>query len=149
MAVWIIIAVLMLAIEMHHMAFFAMFGAAGAVAGAVVAAVWPSQYLLQVVVAVIVAALGVSAGRPFVSRAFAHRSEGAIVHGVHGGLVGAHAMTVDQVATNTAGHVRLLGETWLAVTADDSTISPGTLVQVTDVAGTTLTVQPVPIKENS
>jgi membrane protein implicated in regulation of membrane protease activity len=35
----------------------------------------------------------------------------------------------------------LLGETWLAVTADGSLIPPATAVIVTNVVGTTLTVR--------
>ena len=40
-----------------------------------------------------------------------------------------------------ARHVRLLGETWLAVTSDGSLIPPATAVIVTNVVGTTLTVR--------
>ena len=143
MAVWIIVAVVLVAIELNHLAFFAMFAAAGAAAAAVVAGFAPSAYALQIAVAIVVAGIGVIAVRPYVSRAFAHRSHGVTVHGVHGGLVGAHATTLDVVAGNPNGHIRLLGETWLAVTADGSTIAPGISVQVTEVAGTTLTVTPV------
>ncbi len=147
MAVWIIIAVLLLALEMHHLAFFAVFAAAGALAAAGVAGFYPTAYGAQIATAAVVAVLGVVLVRPYVSRAFARHSEGAIVHGVHGGLVGAQAMTLDEINTNTAGHVYLLGETWLAVTNDGSTIAPGTPVDIAAVTGTTLTVKPVPHKE--
>ena len=50
-------------------------------------------------------------------------------------------MTVDEVKVDASGHVRLLGETWLAVTADGSLIPPSTAVIVTNVVGTTLTVR--------
>lgn len=148
MAVWIIIAVLLVAVEMHHLAFFAVFAAAGAVAAAVVAAFAPSAYGWQVAVASAVAIIGVVAVRPYVSRAFAHRGEGIVVHGVHGGLVGAQAMTIDEVTAHATGHVYLLGESWLAVTTDGITIAPGTAVQIAAVKGTTLTVKTVTIKEN-
>ena len=60
---------------------------------------------------------------------------------MHGGLIGARGMTVDEVKLDASGHVRLLGETWLAVTADGSLIPPSTAVIVTSVVGTTLTVR--------
>ncbi len=48
---------------------------------------------------------------------------------------------MDAVCLDASGHVRLLGETWLAVTADGSSIPPATPVIVTNVVGTTLTVR--------
>lgn len=147
MVVWIIIAVLLVALEMHHLAFFAVFAAAGATAAAIVAGFYPTAYGAQIAVAAGVAILGVVLVRPYVSRAFARRGDGIIVHGVHGGLVGAHAMTIDEVTTNRAGHVYLLGETWLAVTNDGSTIGADTAVKIAAVTGTTLTVEPVANKE--
>jgi membrane protein implicated in regulation of membrane protease activity len=142
-AVWIIIAVLLVALEMHHGAFFAIFAAAGALAAAGVSAVSPKAYGVQIAVATAVAIAGILLVRPYVSRAFGRRSDG-----VHGGLVGAQAMSVDEITTHATGHVYLLGETWLAVTADGSTIAPGTPVKIADVRGTTLTVEPVAHKEN-
>src|SRR6266545_7610352 len=50
--VWIVVCVLLVAVELHHMAFFSMFGAAGAGAAAVVALAVPSAVALQVIVAV-------------------------------------------------------------------------------------------------
>lgn len=148
-AVWIIIAVLFLALELHHMAFFAIFVAAGAAAAAIVAAIAPSQHVLQIAVAIAVATIGVLAVRPYVSRTFARHGSASVVHGVHGGIIGAEVLTIDEIATHTPGHVRLLGENWLAVTKDGSTIAPGVLVHVTEVSGTTLTVKPVTTKEHS
>jgi membrane protein implicated in regulation of membrane protease activity len=139
--VWIVMCVLLVAVELHHMAFFAMFGAAGAAASAVVAAVAPSAVLVQVGVAVGVATAGVVLVRPQMSHAFAHRGPGTAIGGVHGGLVGARGLTIDEVRLDADGHVRLLGENWLAVTADGSLIPPSTPVIVTRVVGTTLTVR--------
>ena len=139
--VWIILCVLLVGVELHHMAFFAMFGAAGAGAAAVVAVVAPSAVVAQVVVAVGVATGGVVFVRPMVSQAFARRGPGTAVRGVHGGLIGARGLTIDEVRLDPSGHVRLLGETWMAVTADGSSIPPSTAVIVTNVVGTTLTVR--------
>jgi membrane protein implicated in regulation of membrane protease activity len=75
------------------------------------------------------------------SQAFARRGPGHAIRGVHGGLIGARGLTIDEVRLDPNGHVRLLGENWLAVTADGSLIPPSTPVIVTNVTGTTLTVR--------
>lgn len=139
--VWIILCVVLVGVELHHMAFFAMFGAAGSAASAAVAVAAPSQVLLQVCVGVGVSTVGVVLVRPQMSQAFARRGPGTTIRGVHGGLVGARGLTIDEVRLDPSGHVRLLGETWLAVTADGSLIPPSTAVIVTSVVGTTLTVR--------
>lgn len=139
--VWIVLCVLLIGVELHHMAFFAMFGAAGSAAAAAVALAAPSAVLPQVGVAVAVSTVGVALVRPHVSQAFARRGPGAEIRGVHGGLIGARGMTIDEVRLDPSGHVRLLGETWLAVTVDGSLLPPSTAVIVTNVVGTTLTVR--------
>jgi len=139
--VWIVLCLLLIGVELHHMAFFAMFGAAGAAAAAVVAVAAPEHVLVQATVAVGVATVGVVFVRPQVSGAFHKRGPGVAVRGVHGGLIGSRGLTVDEVRLDASGHVRLLGETWLAVTADGSLIPPATAVIVTNVVGTTLTVR--------
>lgn len=140
--VWIVIAVLLVAVELHHFAFFAIFGAAGAVAAAVVAVLAPSLVPVQIGVGIAVAGVGVAAGRPFMSRAFARRGPGVRIGGVHGGLIAARGVTLDRVGGDTPGHVRILGENWLAVTGYGDPIPPNTNVIVTNVTGTTLTVRP-------
>ena len=69
--VWIVLCLLLIGVELHHMAFFAMFGAAGSAAAAVVAVAAPSHVLAQACVAVGVATVGVVFVRPQVSQAFA------------------------------------------------------------------------------
>ena len=145
--VWIVLTVALIAVELHHLAFFAMFGAAGSLAAAAVAWVAPSQVVLQIVMAIVVAALGVWLVRPFVSRAFAVRGPGVRIGGVHGGLVAARGVTTDEVGGLVPGHVRLLGENWLAVSWDDEPIPPTTPVIVMGVNGTTLSVRVADFKE--
>ena len=145
--VWVVLVVVLVAFELHHLAFFAMFGAVGAAAAAVVAVIAPEAIVAQILVAVAVAAIGVVAVRPYVSATFSRRGDGAVVHGVHGGLVGARGVTVDEVPFLERGHVRLLGETWLAVAADEKAIAASTPVVVVAVSGTTLTVKSVPERE--
>jgi membrane protein implicated in regulation of membrane protease activity len=141
---WVVIGALLLLLELHHLAFYALFGAVGSLAAAIVAAFAPSAVPLQVGVAVGVAGVGVVAVRPLVSRAFESRHTGHIARGVHGGLVGQDAVTLDEVGdTRLIGHVRLVGERWLATSGSGQPIPPDTKVVVTAVHGTTLTVWPV------
>ena len=141
---WIAVGVVLIAVELHHMAFYALFAALGSFAAAVVASVWPGAVAVQVATAVIVAAAGILLVRGRVSAAFAHRHEGRPVPGVHGGLIGQEVVTLDRVGgLDEVGHVRLAGERWRAVSGADVPIPPGTTVLVTAVRGTTLTVWPV------
>jgi membrane-bound ClpP family serine protease len=67
-----------------------------------------------------------------------------VARGVHGGLVGQEVITVDLVGdAHRAGHVRLAGERWLAVSATGTAIPADTPVLVTAVEGTTLHVLPL------
>jgi membrane protein implicated in regulation of membrane protease activity len=142
---WLVLGILLIAVELTHFAFFALFAAVGAFAAALVAWVLPSAVPLQVLVAIVVAGLGIWLVRPLVSSAFhQRRHDGHTSPGVHGGLVGQEVLTLDDVGdTVRPGHVRLAGERWLAVSGGDDRIPAGTKVIVTAVAGTTLVVWPV------
>jgi membrane protein implicated in regulation of membrane protease activity len=140
---WVALGVGLLLFEMHHMAFYALFGAVGALAAAVIAAFLPDAILLQGLVAVILTVVGVVLARPYVSRVFHNRHGGHVTRGVHGGLVGQEAVTLDEVGDDhSIGHVRLAGERWLAVSGGMN-IPAGTPVLVTALRGTTLIVWPV------
>lgn len=141
---WIAVGVVLIAVELHHMAFYALFAALGCFAAAAVASVSPGSVALQVATAVIVAAAGIVLIRSRVSAAFAHHDQVEHVPGVHGGLIGQEVLTLDRVGgPDQVGHVRLAGERWRAVSGADVAIPPGTTVLVTAVRGTTLTVWPV------
>jgi membrane-bound ClpP family serine protease len=58
--------------------------------------------------------------------------------------VGQEAVTLDEVADERhIGHIRLVGERWLAVSGSGDPIPAGTKVLVTSVRGTTLIVWPI------
>ena len=141
---WIAVGVVLIAVELHNLAFYALFAALGCFAGAAVSAVLPDAIALQVVTAVVVAGLGILLVRGRVSAAFAHHHQVGRARGVHGGLVGQEVLTLDVVGgLDRVGHVRLAGERWRAVSGDDAPIPPGTRVLVTAVQGTTLIVWPI------
>jgi membrane protein implicated in regulation of membrane protease activity len=141
---WLVIGALLLLFELHHLAFYALFGTIGCFAAAVVAIFAPSAVAAQAGVAVAVAVAGVVAVRPRVSRAFVHHHGSHVARGVHGGLTGEEAITLDEVGdSHKVGHVRLAGERWLAVSGGGGAIAAGTTVLVAAVQGTTLVVWPV------
>jgi membrane protein implicated in regulation of membrane protease activity len=139
---WLVVGILLLLFEMHHLAFYALFGALGAFAAALVAGVASGAIALQAGVFIVVSAVGVTAVRPYVSRAFHQHRGGRVARGVHGGLVGEEGFTLDEIGdAHSLGHVRLAGERWLATT-DVGRIAAGRKVLVMDVRGTTLVVYP-------
>jgi membrane protein implicated in regulation of membrane protease activity len=142
---WLVLGLALLWIELHHLAFYALFGGVGSFAAALTAVVAPHAYLVQAAVLVGVTALGVTAIRPLVSDVYERRHPGGLrLRGVHGGLVGQDAVTLDQVASEKeVGHALLAGERWLAISGDGRPIDAGRHVTVTAVVGTTLVVWPI------
>jgi len=141
---WLVLGVILLAFEMRHFAFYALFGAAGCLAACVTALFVPI-IPVQVAVAVVVAGIGIVAVRPMMSERFnAHEDHGRLGRGVAGTLVGEEVLTLDPVGdAHAPGHVRLAGERWLATSGSGTPIPEGAKVLVTAVEGTTLVVWPV------
>ena len=54
---WIAVGVVLIAVELHHLAFYALFAALGCFAGAAVAVAFPDAIAAQVATAVVVAGL--------------------------------------------------------------------------------------------
>jgi membrane protein implicated in regulation of membrane protease activity len=142
---WLILGVILLAVEIHHFAFYSLFAAAGCFAATVVAVFFPSAIPVQVVTAIAVATIGIIAVRPLVSKRFhLHTEHGTLGRGVAGALVGEEVLTLDVVGDiRQVGHVRLAGERWLATSGSGAIIPGGTKVLVTGVEGTTLVVWPL------
>jgi membrane protein implicated in regulation of membrane protease activity len=143
--VWLVLGGVLVAFELHHWAFYAMFGAIGAFAAAVIAVVSPGALGLQCAVAVFVAAVGVLGVRPFMSRITDRRNLGThVVKGVHGGIVGQSCLTLDEVGDDHhPGHALLAGERWLATSGSGLPIPPHSTAVITAIAGTTLVLWPV------
>ena len=143
--VWVLVGLALVAVELHHLAFYAVFAAAGAFVAAAVAALTPAGLPVQVVVAVGVMLAGIAGARPFVSQAYdRRRGHAGVARGVHGGLTGHEVVALDIVGdAHDVGHVQLFGERWLAVAAHGKPIPAGTRAIVTAVTGTTLLVMPL------
>ena len=141
--VWIAAGVVLLAVELHHFAFYALFAGIGCFAGALVALFAPGAIAVQVLAAVLLAVVGIFLVRPLMSASLHARHGPHHSRGVHGGFVGQEVVTLDLVGgVGRAGHVNLAGERWLAVSGGDVALPAGTKVMVTGVEGTTLIVWP-------
>jgi membrane protein implicated in regulation of membrane protease activity len=143
--IWILVALALVAVELHNAAFYAIFMAAGAFVAAFVAWLLPDGSVgVQALVAVVVAMLGTLFFRPMLYQRFRRPYAGVVSRGVAGGLVGDVALTADEVGDVLhPGHVTLAGERWLAFTEGPGPIPAGVGVAVTAVRGTTLVVAPV------
>ncbi|HEX7474279.1 MAG TPA: NfeD family protein [Candidatus Limnocylindrales bacterium] len=144
-ALWIVAGLALLAVELHTIAFYSVFIAIGCfVAGVLVLLVPDAPIWLQAALAGTISLIGLVAIRPFASRTFLHGSGGVVSRGVHGGLVGQEALTLDTVGDeHHPGHVQLASERWLAVTDHAQSLNADTAVLVTAVRGTTLLVRPL------
>lgn len=138
--VYAALAVGLLFIELLNTSFYAIFIALGAAAAAVVAWLSPSAIAGQLAIAIVVSVLGVVLFRPFIARLTRHSDSDPVGIGVHGGLVGQHAVALDTITST--GHVLLLGESWLAASHHGDVIAPNDTVIITKVKGTTLHVRP-------
>lgn len=142
--IWLVLGVLLLAAELHHQQLYLVFAAAGAFAAAVVAIFLPGLIAVQVVAAAVVVIAGVRLLRPLVMRPDHASHAERVVRGIHGALVGEEVLTLDEVGDgHEPGHVRLAGETWLAVSIFEAPIPAGTRALVVGVRGTTLQVSPL------
>ena len=141
---WAAATLALLVLELASTTFFAIFLAAGtAVAGLFAFLVPDSPWWAQAILAIVVAMAGVILVRPYVSRRLHHGNERPLTPGVHGGFVGQRALPLDDIGDELhPGHVRLAGETWLAVSDAHQTIPAGTPVEVIAVRGTTMVVRP-------
>lgn len=141
---WVIGGLLLLWAEFHTQALFAVFLAAGAFVAGIAAALglaWP----IDLVVFLVASVLGVVAVRaPLRGWALRHEPPALRLRGMHDGLVGQTAISVDRIGDeHHPGHVLIGGERWLAFTDDpDVAVGPDQNVMVAAVRGTKLLVYP-------
>jgi membrane protein implicated in regulation of membrane protease activity len=138
-ALYILVAVVLLGIEAFTLAFFAVFVAVGLLAASVAAAVGlPVWAQLATLSAVSVA--GLLLARPPIARAMMRSHPRMLLPGVQQ-LVGQTALTVDEVGDeHHPGHALLAGERWLAITESGPPLPPQSTVTIAAVRGTTLVV---------
>lgn len=142
--VWLVLGVGLLLVELHTASFYVIFLGVGSIVAGILAFVLPdSPIWVQAFLAVIVAIVGVAVIRPRFATRFLRHEGGAASRGVHGGFVGERALATDAIGDELhPGHVRLAGESWLAISHDGAEIGGNAPVVVTAVRGTTLVVRP-------
>jgi membrane protein implicated in regulation of membrane protease activity len=141
--VWLLAGLVLVGLEVHTQAFYALFLALGAFAATIVA-IFPDDVWVQAAVAAGVALLGTLLVRPTLARISArHLGPKLTMPGASDNLVGQPALTLEAVGDeNHPGHARLFNERWLAVTASPGGVPAHTEVTVVEVRGTTLVVAP-------
>jgi membrane protein implicated in regulation of membrane protease activity len=140
-ALYILVAAVLLGIEALTLAFYAVFIAVGLFAAALAAAVG-APLAAQLVTLSAVSVAGLLMARPPLTRAMMRWRAPILLPGVQD-LVGQTAFTVDVVGDeHHPGHAMLAGERWLAVAEGGTPLPPHTAVTVVLVRGTTLVVRP-------
>jgi membrane protein implicated in regulation of membrane protease activity len=139
---WIIVAVLFLAAEFGHRAFYAMFVAMGALVAAILA-IANVSVVVQIPAFVVAAVLGLFLVRPALVRAMA-TGQYRLVSGIKG-HVGKEAIVAETAdGPGNPGRVKLDGELWKAISHDGKPIPAGTPVMILELQGTTFVVQDLP-----
>jgi membrane protein implicated in regulation of membrane protease activity len=132
---WIAFALAMAVVEVASVAFYAAFLAVGAIAAAVAALLGANVYL-QAGVFLVIALVGILVVRP----ALVRRRGPPVVSGAQG-MIGQTGIVVEPIkGEHVAGHVRLAGESWPAVSADGKPIAAEETVTVIEIRGSTLVV---------
>jgi membrane protein implicated in regulation of membrane protease activity len=125
-------------VEVASVAFYAAFLALGAIAAAVVALAGGNVFV-QAGVFLAIALVGILVVRP----ALVRRRGPRLVSGA-GGMIGQTGVVVEPIKSeHLAGHVRLAGESWPAVSADGTPIAADATVMVKEIRGSTLVVSAV------
>jgi len=141
--VWLVAGLVLLALEAHTQAFYALFVAVGAFAAAIAAGIGVPVWADAVVFAGVAAGGAILVRPALKSLSDRHQPARLSLPGASDSLVGQRALTIDAVGDeHHPGHARLAGERWLAVTEEPEGLAPETPVMVIDVRGTTLVVMP-------
>ena len=132
---WIAFALAMAVVEVASVAFYAAFLALGAIAAAV-ATLLGANVFLQAATFLLIALIGILVVRPAIIK----RRRPRLVSGAQG-MIGQTGIVVEPIEGEyVAGHVRLAGERWPAVSADGKPIAADATVTVIEIRGSTLVV---------
>ena len=138
--VWLAVALAFGVAEVITTAFYALFIVVGALAAAV-AAQLGAPLGIQVVIFAVVAVTGVLAARPPLMHYLERRKAPELLSGAES-MIGQDARVIDDInGPHDPGHVRIGGESWLAVSESGQPIPAGATVQVVALRQTTLVVK--------
>jgi membrane protein implicated in regulation of membrane protease activity len=141
LAIWLVIALVLVGIEVATLTFVALYLAIGAV-GAGIAAVFGAGLPLQILVFAVVAVASLILTRKPLMRAL--RKTPAVVSNAPTVLGKRAVVTVGvEAGPGQRGQVRVGTEYWTARSEDENAIDEGTTVEVAGIDGVALVIRPV------
>jgi membrane protein implicated in regulation of membrane protease activity len=138
---WIVVALAFAVGEVLTTGFFALFLTIAAI-GAAVTAAFGLDLLVQGIVFAVLSVVGILVARPPLMAWARHRYRGGpvVLSGAQE-MIGRTGLVIDSIkGAHQAGHVKIMGERWPAVTADGSPVKEGAEVRVVDIHDATLVV---------
>lgn len=147
---WIVLALAFAVAEVVTLALFAVFLVVAAL-GAAATAWFGADLLWQGFAFFVLAVGGIFLARPLLMRYLERRRAGPTVSGAQE-MIGSVGVVTDDVGgalEQARGHVRIMGERWPAVSADDTRLAAGREVAVVEIRGATLVVAAEQVVEES
>jgi membrane protein implicated in regulation of membrane protease activity len=141
--VWLVLAVIFTIIETATTTFFIFWFGVGAAAAALVAYLG-GHFVLQMLVFFVVSLALVAYTRPFARRVQQNRTKTNV-----DALPGRTGIALERIdGHGRTGVVKVNGETWTAIVADDGVVKKGQRVTVLGIDGVKLVVRPLPGESN-
>ncbi|MGP1554001.1 MAG: NfeD family protein [Prevotella intermedia] len=135
---WLLVSLLCLVLELTNGDFFIMCFAIGGVAAAIVSA-FSDSFTLQVIVFAVVSALSIFFVRPFALK-YLHKNKDNRVSNADA-IIGRIGKVTEPIAANGHGRVKVDGDSWKAVTANNLAIEEGTTVRIVALNSIIVTVE--------
>ncbi|ATV30870.1 NfeD family protein [Prevotella intermedia] len=135
---WLLVSLLCLVLELTNGDFFIMCFAIGGVAAAIVSA-FSDSFTLQVIVFAVVSALSIFFVRPFALK-YLHKNKDNRVSNADA-IIGRTGKVTEPIAANGHGRVKVDGDSWKAVTANNLAIEEGTTVRIVALNSIIVTVE--------
>jgi len=137
---WLLVSLLCLVLELTNGDFFIMCFAIGGVAAAIVSA-FSDSFTLQVIVFAVVSALSIFFVRPFALK-YLHKNKDNRVSNADA-IIGRIGKVTESIVANGHGRVKVDGDSWKAVTANNLAIEEGTTVRIVALNSIIVTVERV------
>lgn len=135
---WLLVSLLCLVLELTNGDFFIMCFAIGSVAAAIVSA-FSDSFTLQVIVFAVVSALSIFFVRPFALK-YLHKNKDNRVSNADA-IIGRIGKVTEPIAANGYGRVKVDGDSWKAVAANNLAIEEGTTVRIVALNSIIVTVE--------
>lgn len=135
---WLLVSLLCLVLELTNGDFFIMCFAIGGVAAAIVSA-FSDSFTLQVIVFAVVSALIIFFVRPFALK-YLHKNKDNRVSNADA-IIGRTGKVTESIVANGYGRIKVDGDSWKAVAANNLAIEEGTTVRIVALNSIIVTVE--------